>query len=269
MISLLREVRHSFCVFAAYLRIGFRSIAYNTGDFSVGIVTIVFENALSLVLLSFVYMRVDRVAGWPIHDLLFLYAFNSLGVSLWSFFFINTITLPYYLRNGEFDRFLVRPLAPLAQILLDGLDEDSIGDIVVSVALLSITVPHTSISKSRLVLIAPLLICSCLIYAGMSILLSSLNFAFQSNANYANITMRLSSYGNYPLRIFPVGLRVVFTAVFPIGLASSVPFHILNLVSMKTAILWTAGLLAIAVAYFFMTMAIWNRLLRRYASVGS
>ena len=66
----------------------------------------------------FVTMRqFPTMNTWDIKEMFFLYAMWMAGHELHNAFFFNVVSVPEYVRAGQFDRFLVRPLDALFQVL--------------------------------------------------------------------------------------------------------------------------------------------------------
>ena len=55
--------------------------------------------------------------GWNFRDMAFLYALWMIGHALHNTLFSNVGDIPEHIRDGEFDRLLVRPLDPLFQVI--------------------------------------------------------------------------------------------------------------------------------------------------------
>lgn len=119
------KMKRTIELFKAYYKTNVKEVAIYDKDFYFGIISMIIEYAASLMVLFFIFDIVEEINGWTFYEILFLYSFNLIGFSLWACFFINTITLPYYIQDGSFDRFLLRPISPIFQIMMSGFDEDS------------------------------------------------------------------------------------------------------------------------------------------------
>ena len=104
--------------FCKSFKINFDELEIQDKDFIFGVLGVLVEYLSGLLMMFFIYDFVEDINGWSLDQVLFFYGLNLVGYSLWSCFFINTITLPYYIQRGEFDRFLVRPESPLLFLVL-------------------------------------------------------------------------------------------------------------------------------------------------------
>ena len=227
----------------------------------------IFEYVANLLMLLFIFEIVDDINGWSKYEILFLYSFNLIGYSLWSCFFIHTISLPYYIRNGSFDRFLIRPVDPLFQIAASGFDEDSWGEIIFGIILLIFSSYHLKIRPIMYLLMPIFFASGCLIYASMSILFSTISFYSLNKGNFANLVMELKDFAQYPLTIYNSKLRVLFSTILPIGF---VAFYPSSLFLNNSRNYWLILLIPLfSYLYFKFCKFIWNIGLKKYSSSGS
>ena len=69
--------------------------------------------------IKFVVDQFGSIGGWGYESLAFLYGMSVLSHGLAVVFFIQTWGLGYWMIDGEFDRFLLRPMNLIFQFLFD------------------------------------------------------------------------------------------------------------------------------------------------------
>ncbi|MDE7298165.1 MAG: ABC-2 family transporter protein, partial [Lachnospiraceae bacterium] len=173
---------------------------------------------------------------------------------------------PYYIQRGEFDRFLVRPLPPLTQIMLDGFDDDSWGDLATGLAVLGYAWGKLGISLWSLPVVIIAAVSGCFIYAGISVLLSTVSFFTVAQADVADFTMQIKEVAKYPMTIYPKALQFIFTFIFPVALVAFLPMRII-MGDMRA--IWIAAIPAAAGAFYWFSKKVWARGLRHYGSSGT
>ena len=220
-------IRRRLTLFFYYFKINIKSLNVYDRDFIFGVLSMIITYISGILSLFFIFEFVDNINGWSLYEILFMYGLNLIGYSLWSCFFINTISLPYYIKNGEFDRFLLRPIDPIFQIMMDGFDEDAWGELVVGIAVLMYSWINMDISLAYIWIIPILSISACFIYAGTSILLSTVSFFTISHSNVANLTSDIKQFSQYPLTIYPKAVQFIFTLIIPIAFVSFYPSMLL------------------------------------------
>ena len=264
--AIKKSIKQNWKLYKAYFSVNFKELQINHWDFAFGIIAMVAEYAVGILTLFFIFDYIDVIEGWSLSEMLFLYGLNLTGFSLWSCFFINTITLPYYIRRGEFDRFLLRPIPPLYQIMLDGFDDDSWGEMIVGLVLLIIAWAGLKLSFWYLLALPLVLISACMIYGGISVLLSAVSFFVLGQSNIANLTMEIKEFAQYPLTIYPKVLQGFFTFIFPVAFAAFIP----SAIFFGKVSLWFLFLIPpVAFLFFKAATLLWNMALKKYGSTGS
>src|SRR5258706_670490 len=77
-----------------------------------------------------VLARFQALAGWPLGEVAFLYGLRLLMHSLNGALTGGLYSLEWKGRPGEFDRYLVRPLPPLLQLLCERIHVCTVGDLI-------------------------------------------------------------------------------------------------------------------------------------------
>lgn len=239
-------------------------------DFIFGIIALLIKQLIRFSIFAYIYQLVPDIKGWYTNQLIFLYGVSMLGFSVWESLCINFITLPYYIKRGEFDRFLLRPLHPLLQIACDGFDDDSWGELIVAVAIVVWSVFHVNLSFIEIISIPVIVLISFLVYCGISILLSSVSFYTVAQADIANLTYEISDFAKYPMTIFPGWLQLIFTFVFPIGFAAYYPVSSILKVNnvLSTGLSLVLGLL-ISTLFLVLSVRVWNMGCKHYSGCGT
>ncbi len=251
-----------------FTKINIRALMEYDLDFVFGIVALILENLINVLIIIFIFSIVDNIKGWNFDQVLFLYAFSSTSFGLWHYFFVNTISIPYYIRTGMLDRFLLRPVNVIFQIMTDSFDEDGIGDLIFGIIVLTIATIKLKISLIKVVFLPLLIISGGLIYASLTLLSSLVSFFTIANTDLSNLAMELSEFSKYPLSIYSSILRFIFTILIPIGFAAYYPslFYITNY---KLNLLLVLISPIISFLFLMIVCKLWNLALRHYSSSGS
>src|SRR3954451_9721582 len=103
-------------------------------------------NFLIMVLMGIVYQgtgfafiwvvlaRFQALAGWTLGEVAFLYGLRLIMHALNGALTGGLYSLEWKVRQGEFDRYLVRPLPPLLQLLCERVHVRIVGDLIGSLA---------------------------------------------------------------------------------------------------------------------------------------
>lgn len=263
----MKKIKRLYSLFISYYKVNINSIAIYDKDFYFGILAMIIKYIANLLVLLFVFNLVNDINGWTLNEVLFLYGFNLIGFSLWSCFFINTISLPYYLRDGSFDRFLLRPVSPIFQIMMDGFDEDSWGELITGIIIFTYASFRLGIKWYFLIITPIFSISACFIYAGISIMLSTLSFFTIGKSDFANLTIEFKEFAKYPLSIYKKFLQLIFTTIIPIGFVAFFPSLIfIKGLEMSYLIIIIP---LVSFIYYKISRMIWYMGMKRYGSTGS
>ena len=264
--KILQSIKYRMTLYITYLRTNLKELRSYDIDFFVGVISALVSYAAELFALKCIFGFVYDINGWSFEEVLLIYGLNLTGYSLWACFFINTITLPFYIRRGEFDRFLLRPLNPITQIMMDGFDEDAWGELILGCLILGYAWKRLELSAGTLVLMGILAVAGCFIYAGISILLSGISFFTISQANVANMTSEIKTLAQYPMSIYPKWIQFIFTFIFPVSFISFIPAGALLGRNPGGVMIMSV---VIAFLFYRVSVALWNQMERKYESTGN
>lgn len=227
---------------------------------------------------AFVWVVVDRfgeIGGWGRPELALLYGMRLGSHGVFTFFFAQLVgRVGEVIRQGEFDRYLVRPLDPLLQLITRRFNLTVLGDLLGGAALvvagaIQVDVAWTVPGAGYLVLAV---IGGGLVEGALHLTATALAFRLLSTQALAGaIEDLLSSVGGYPLRIFPAGAEFVLTFVLPIAFVAYFPATVLlGRTDALSVPAWLAALAPLVGALLFTAAyTFWRHQIRHYSSSGT
>lgn len=230
--------------------------------------------ASGFAFIAVVLSRYETIGGWTFPEIAVLYALRLVAhaVYLVPLYMLNE--LDDMVRNGTFDRFLVRPLNPLVQVLTRRFSVNCLGDVLTAVAILAYA---TSIADLRwtpinVLYAAAAVLGGALIEGGLGLAISSTAFKFVQvwPARYLMDNVLLT-FGSYPLTVFGSAVQWVMTWVLPVAFIAWVPAavildHTAGL-GVSPTMAWLAP--AVGAVFFGLGYQVWRVMLRWYGSTGS
>jgi ABC-2 type transport system permease protein len=183
--------------------------------------------------LAFIWVilnRFDALAGWTLGEVAFLYALRVLAHALYGTLFNGTARVYGMVRRGEFDRYLVRPVPPLALVMFERLHVSGLGDLLGGVAMLAIAARLVPVDWSPLAVgyLALALVGGCFVEA--AIRLAGASFAFRvqgiDSLNFL-LDQLFGTFGSYPLGIYSAVVRAALTFVLPVAFVAYFPASVL------------------------------------------
>lgn len=217
---------NTFSIVSALWLSAFKSeIQYRANFLIMVTMGLVFQGT-GFIFIWVVLNRFVAVGGWTLGEIAFLYGLRLIVHALNGFFSGALFSVEYQVRQGSFDRFLVRPLAPLLQLMAQQPPSSALGDLIGGIGLFVAATTLITIhwTPGALIYLVLAIIGGSLIELAMRLLCSALAFRFlTANAPMFLLDNIFSNFGNYPLSIFgnvlsfllTFGLPLAFLAYFP------------------------------------------------------
>src|SRR5512138_3933971 len=118
-------------------------------NFFIGSTSTAVLQAASLAAIWVVMRQIPSLNGWSFYEVILVYGLLTMGESITHMFADNLWTIGWsYVRSGDFDRLLVRPIDPLFHLLADRFCHDGIGNflaggLLIGIALHNLHIPLT------------------------------------------------------------------------------------------------------------------------------
>jgi ABC-2 type transport system permease protein len=218
--------------------------------------------------------RFNDLDGWDLPAITFLYGMRLTSHGIFYACFSQMFEADRVMINGEYDRFLVRPMPPLMQLFTRKLRINAFGDLLGGSALLIAASLNSAVDWSPLAVLFLLLavVGGGLIEGAVQIALGSLSFRYlQTMSVRTTVNEVFNVYGNYPFSVFPNALRYLLTFALPVAFVAFLPA---TLILDRTESLHVSPVMAsitplIGVALFLIALRIWNAMSRQYQSSGN
>jgi ABC-2 type transport system permease protein len=213
------------------------------------------------------------IAGWDVADVAFLYGLRVTAHGVCTTSFGQHLASSNVVRDGEWDRFLLRPAGGLMQLLTRQFNPGTLGDLVLGLAIVVVAAGRTGVdwSVGRIVFLVLAAIGGGLVEAGLQIGISGLDFRFGPTRRIKiAVDEILTNFGAYPMSIFGTAVTWTLTFLLPLAFMAYLPAavllgHTADLV-VPTWLAWCSPLAGPVVliigAVFF------RRMSRYYASPG-
>jgi ABC-2 type transport system permease protein len=218
--------------------------------------------------------RFTTLGGWTLGEVAFLYGFRLLAHTLQGVLTGGLSQVDQQVREGSFDRVLIRPLAPLVQVFAAKFNVSLLGDLFGGVVLLAVANSLVGIdwSAAAVAYLLFALVGAILAEAGAHVIVVALAFRTLQigSLQYLVDAIFFNQFGNYPLKIFDLGARLFLTVALPVAFVAYVPASVLLA---RTDELGVAPLVAylaplVGVLWFGAACLFWRRELRNYQSAG-
>lgn len=228
---------------------------------------------LDLAVVLVLFSSVDRLAGWSVTEVAFLYGISNLGFCLADVFVSEVELVDHHIRQGSFDRFLLRPVGPMLLLWGQEFALRRAGKVLQSVLILGVALTRVAVDwdLGRAAMVVATVAAAFVIFGGIWVITSSIAFWAVEVREVANIfTYGGNFLSHHPLEVFPGWLRRLATVV-PMAFVGYYPaVWILGRQDPHGSPAWFsfAGPL-VAVAVALVARAVWSSGIRHYRSTGS
>lgn len=224
--------------------------------------------------IAVVLSRYPSIGGWTFPEIAVLYALRLLAHAVFLVPLHMLDELDDLVRNGTFDRFLVRPLNPLLQVLTRRFSVNCIGDVVTAIGVLIYASAIANIDWTFVTILYAVaaVLGGALIEGGLALGISAMSFRFVETWPARDLfDVILLNFGSYPLSVFGVATQCVMTWIVPVAFVAWVPAAVVldrtDGLGVSVALAWLTPV--VGVVWFTLGYRLWRHQLRGYSSTGS
>jgi ABC-2 type transport system permease protein len=239
-------------------------------DFFVDTLAISFSLFIQLAVLSTLFSKVESLDGWSFHQVLFIYGFSLLPLGIFNILSINLYGFAQkYLIEGKFDRILLRPVNPLAQVLCESFNVSGLNEIILGSAITIYAVRELGLVLGVLDFIVLLIMIpsAALVYLGVFLAISAVSFWLEDKMGLSPPVYNLIRFSRYPVTIYGTAVRLFLTFVIPFAWVAFYPaaWFIGSDQFGRLALLTPV----VGIVVFTGAVIVWNRGMKNYSSTGS
>jgi ABC-2 type transport system permease protein len=187
-------------------------------------------HSLGFAFVLIVLGRFEAMGAWSLGDVALLYGIALCGTGIFNMVFSRVMMLDIIVRQGDWDRMLIRPVPTVLQMMFDQFRVAVFGDMLSGLVALGVGIALADIAWTPgkvLYLIAAVVGSACL-NAAFQIGPGSLSFRFlDSESIRGTFSYVFTQFAGYPLGILQRRARDVLTFVIPMAFIAWVPGAVL------------------------------------------
>lgn len=257
-------------LYKQFLKQYIKSLIEYRADFVLGLIGFVLVQFVGVVFVQLIFNSIPTLDGWSFYEVLFIYGLAQIPRGIDHVFTDNLwILAGSIIVEGKFDKYLVRPLNPLFQLIAERFQPDGFGEILIGIFLFvtaSIKL-NLSFSFGRIVLLICIIIFATLIYTSIKLAVASIAFWIKFAQSYLFMTYQLSGFTKYPINIYPKAIRLFLTFMIPFAFTGYFPgAYFLGRENIWTGIVLTC---VVSITGIFISYFVWLQGMKRYESSGS
>lgn len=224
--------------------------------------------------IQFVVQEFGQINGWGYGQLAFLYGLSVISHALSMIFFIQGWFMGYYVLEGDFDRYLTRPMSVLYQFFFSQINIVGITDLIPGIIVFAYGCVKVGFewNIANILCLLALLTGATLIRGGIYILLGTTSFFTRSVNDFGQFTQEIFDKTTmYPISMYPESLQFILTYIIPIGWVSFYPVSAMLGVDNEVAGFPWAVVITLLVGVLVMMVAglFFKTGLKKYESAGN
>jgi ABC-2 type transport system permease protein len=212
--------------------------------------------------------------GWDFRQMALLYGLWMLGHAFHNTFFLTVGDVPTFVREGRFDRFLVRPLDALFQAITVP-QQIWPDELVLAVIFFCFATVYSgvTVTLAYIVFVPLVMVGGALIDFAITLTIATASFWFVRVDTLRWVVMSLEQdFTRYPISIYTRGVRFVLTFILPFAFMNYFPAtFLLHKTSTGLALAPQVGLLTplVGLVCAALAYAFWRVGLNHYQGTGS
>ena len=240
-------------------------------DFFIGMLSFFVLQASNLIFISLVFSRIPDLNGWSYNQVLFIYGLSQIPRGLDHLFTDNLWLLANsYVRSGQFDKYLLRPINPLFHLIAERFQPDAFGEIIIGISIftyayLQLGLAFVFVEWLLLILV---ILAGIVIYTSIKLIGGSLALWTKRSQHFLFIVYQLADFSSYPMSIFSQFIKAILTFVIPFAFVAFIPASFFLGMPVIEHTVITCCLVAV-ILWFVAYQIIWKSGLKAYESTGN
>lgn len=266
----MKLILHYLHIYSVRFKYEFKIFTNSLINFLIGILAFLIIQIGGLLFIQILYKNTNSIDEFNVYQMLALYGFSQItrGIDhfysdyLWSFASNGVI-------QGVYDKYLVRPLNPLFQIIIEKVQFDAIGEIIVGISLFFYSLKELKININLILILKIIffIFIGVIVYTCIKIIATSSVFYIKKGFSILNAVYSISNFAKYPITIYPSIMQMVLTYLFAYSLTSYYPVKYILIESLNISAL--IKILSVVIFLIIITKIVWKQGEKRYESSGS
>ena len=204
----------------------FKTIMQSKVDFLMGLLGFFFTQLGGILFLLLIFEQIPHLEGWTLQQLIFIYGFAQIPRGIDHLFTDNIWMIAWRMViDGEFDRYMLRPMNLLFQVISEKLQPDAVGELLVGTILIvySVIKGVVVIDALHIIMFIVSVFAGALIYSAIKLFFASLAFWVKISAPFLQAAYNMADFAKYPTEIYASVVRFIITWIIPFAFVAYLP----------------------------------------------
>lgn len=264
----MEKVLDNVKLYFAFLKASLKEMLIYRLDCIVGSISQIVTQLVEVIFIWIVFQNTENLAGWNFMQVLLLYGVTLISVGISDFCFDALYDIgPKYIKEGNFDKILLRPVHPLISIIGSSKEFTALGyfglGLIITVAMLiKLAIPITVILILKIIFFS---IIGAAIIGAINTVFSIASFwTYRSNEVIWSF-YRTYTFAQYPIDIYNKLIKILITVILPFAFVAYYPT--MDYLGINTYMIYLSPVIAIIL--WIIAVKVWNLALNKYRSTGN
>lgn len=233
------------------------------------------RESANIIVIYLALLKFDKINGWNIDEMLFLFSILFLTYAIVVALFADLRDFSSMIREGRFDRLMIRPRGLLFQLILNNADVlATAGHGTLGVLLFVISAGRVGIEWNMVTILyyVSAIIGGVLIQGGIFIFFSALSFYFVETHSIREIFYwNVRKFAGYPISIYSKVIQLLMIYVVPFAFVNYFPAQYLlrkeDMAQYPEIFMYMAPVVGVAI--YLLAYGFWRVSVKRYTSTGN
>lgn len=204
----------------------FKVVMQSKVDFLMGLLGFFLTQASGIIFLYLIFQQIPTLQGWTFDQLIFIYGFAQIPRGIDHLLTDNIWLVAWRIVvNGEFDRYMLRPMNVFFQVIAEKLQPDALGEILIGSILVIISAQKgvALITPVNILLFVVSIFAGALIYTSIKLFFASFALWIKQSGPLLQVAYEMAEFAKYPTEIYHKGIQFIITWVIPFAFVAYLP----------------------------------------------
>lgn len=266
----MAKIKRYFCLYRVLIKQFFKTLVQSKVDFLMGLFGFFSTQVLGIAFLYLIFDKIPSLNGWTLSQLIFIYGFAQIPRGIDHLFTDNIWLVAWRMVvNGDFDRYMLRPMNVFFQIICEKLQPDAIGELLIGTILIimSLSKGIVIVDGVHIAMFIVSVIAGAVIYTSVKLFFASLSFWIKRSGPFLQVAYEMADFAKYPVEIYSKPIQFILTFVIPFAFVAYFPASYFLI--QKSAFMTVGIECLIAVILSILAYSIFKIGISRYESAGN
>lgn len=204
----------------------FKVVLQSKVDFLMGLFGFFLSQFMGIAFLYLVFEQIPSLQGWTLDQLIFIYGFAQIPRGIDHLLTDNIWMVAWRIvLNGNFDRYMLRPMNIFFQVISEKLQPDALGELLVGSILVirCLMKGIVVVDGIHIVLFFVSILAGAVIYTAIKLFFASLAFWLKTSGPFLQVAYEMANFAKYPTEIYAKGIRFIITWIIPFAFVAYLP----------------------------------------------